>query len=1385
MTTQVYRLSVEIISEKAKAAIDGLKGKLEGLEKQSGQFADKYKEITAAAGVAFGGIVAATVGATKESIKFEKALAGIKKVVDFKAPDGLDKMRTSLEQLSTQIPVPFEELAQIAAAGGQLGVAEDKLVEFTKVTANMATAFDMSADVAGDSMAKLSNVFGKPIDQMAEFGDMINTVSNNMPAKASEIVESLTRVGGVGKTFGLTEKQTVALTSAMISLGKAPEVASTGINSMLTTLSTLDVKNKDVSSSLSQMGIDATEFGNRLKTDGYGAIMQLLDGINKLPKDQQIGMVTDIFGKNFGDDIVQLAGAPDVLAKINGLLAEQQNYIGSMKKEAENVSNTTEAKIQMFQNSFSNAKAAIGDAFRPALAGMMEALAPVLEKITQFAKENPTLVSSMMIFTGVFTGLVAAIAAVGAIMPVVTAGFALMGTTLGVAGLPVVAIVAAIAALVTIGVALYQNWDTLGQKASEVWNGIKQWASDAWQGVVDKWNGFTEWFGGLFDGFGLDGIWDSLTSGVSSAWESVKTTIAQKWENIKAWFSGNSDLLSGVWQSIKDGVSNAWDSIKQAVIDKFNQIKEAFNEWLSGQPAPMQEMIDNIISIFTGLVAGIGAIWGFVGSGASAAWDGIKTAASTAKEWVQSTWEGLSSGLSSTWESIKSGASSAWESAKSTASSAWESVKNTVSSKLEQAKTNASKLSDGVARGWDNAKELAGRAFDGVKNAIGDKLGQAKDTAKSKFDEIKNSISNSGIGEAMSKGLNTLTSIASSALNGVKAVFSAAITAWRAILQAGLAIFATLFNTAFNTIKTVVQTAFAVIKGVITGDVNAIKTAFSNGFNQLGNIARQAGQNILSAFKNLGLQLLQAGRDAVQGFINGFTGKMGEALSKAREMASKIISTVKGALDIHSPSRVMKALGGYAGEGFVLGLGEKVKDAKQAAQDLANAVTSTISELHKNHFMLQNHANPLAELDYKLQFGELADLTNKQKTRIKELAQANLDLAKSNETLTGFNNQMADLNRQITLLGVTDPIKQLEYDLANTEKYAGYTTEQLDKLKSKMMELESTKALQGFNSELEKATTEMQKQEYLLKNIGDKYAGMKFDLAQKGYNSEQIGQVVGVQQRTDTISAFAKLQTNLKDGKAFTLPTFSGTGLEGAGNALASGISGMASLDKQYQEQLDIIRQARQAQLDINADYDKQEYDLKAAHEAAKRELTLSSAEGIASGLAGATKAMFGEQSKVYRAMFAVEKGVAIARSIMAIQQAIAFAAANPFPMNIGAMASVAAQTASIISNIRAVKNPVVGQAHDGIMSVPKSGTWNLEKGERVLPRHTAKALDDKLDSVGNGTNQINIHINIDNNGNEQSPNNAQGTAKILADNIKAVVLQTLHQEKKQGGLLA
>lgn len=74
--------------------------------------------------------------------------------------------------------------------------------------------------------------------------------------------------------------------------------------------------------------------------------------------------------------------------------------------------------------------------------------------------------------------------------------------------------------------------------------------------------------------------------------------------------------------------------------------------------------------------------------------------------------------------------------------------------------------------------------------------------------------------------------------------------------------------------------------------------------------------------------------------------------------------------------------------------------------------------------------------------------------------------------------------------------------------------------------------------------------------------------------------------------------------------------------------------------------------------------------------------------IVSSTRNFAGEQSGIYKALFAAQKAFAVAQSIVAIQQAIALASANSFPYNLVAMATVAAETASIISTIKGTNLP-------------------------------------------------------------------------------------------------
>ena len=190
-----------------------------------------------------------------------------------------------------------------------------------------------------------------------------------------------------------------------------------------------------------------------------------------------------------------------------------------------------------------------------------------------------------------------------------------------------------------------------------------------------------------------------------------------------------------------------------------------------------------------------------------------------------------------------------------------------------------------------------------------------------------------------------------------------------------------------------------------------------------------------------------------------------------------------------------------------------------------------------------------------------------------------------------------------------------------------------------------------------------------------------------------------------------------------------------------NGTTELMNLQNQLNQRLEIIKKAKDAEVIATEQAESAKAQIERQYQISRYDMMMSSGQQILGSVTSSLKATLGEHNKAYRVMFAIEKGVNIARSLMAINTGIAMAAANPFPMNLGAMVSVAAATASIVSDLMAIKNPV-GQAHDGIMSVPESGTWNLQKGERVLPEYTAKRLDRTLDDVskkGNGGGNVNI----------------------------------------------
>lgn len=332
-------------------------------------------------------------------------------------------------------------------------------------------------------------------------------------------------------------------------------------------------------------------------------------------------------------------------------------------------------------------------------------------------------------------------------------------------------------------------------------------------------------------------------------------------------------------------------------------------------------------------------------------------------------------------------------------------------------------------------------------------------------------------------------------------------------------------------------------------------------------------------------------------------------------------------------------------------------------------------------------------------------------------------------------------------------VEKLHFDLVSG-RLVGINKEQQIRLEGLASEVDKYNALSKFRDLQDELLTPEEK---LLKTTKERFEVLK-----------NIQGITGISPEEYKKAAKAISKASFSDA-----PKFSGLDpmFGGESGELKKVDDAQKEQEKWYQNQLDLLEQNRQARSDLNEEWDARELELKKKHQdemnnldAARNQLMLSSVVDGLGSMVDLTRTAFGEQSGVYKAAFAVQKAAAIAQSVIAIQQGIAMAAANPFPYNLAAMASVAASTAGIVSNIAAV-----GMAHDGIDAVPETGTWLLQKGERVVTANTSAKLDATLNRVAQQStsgNQISQEFNFNVNG---DPSDAQIAMmkKAAADGAK------------------
>lgn len=552
--------------------VDRVAGAAQGL-RQMGQAAAMSGAVVSATGA---GVAAGLKQALDPAIAFESAMADVNKTLDLD-PSALATLSDQVALMSTRIPMAATGLAQIMAAAGQAGIARNELLRFTEDAARMGVAFDVSAAQAGAAMTGLRSIFGLTQDGVVKLGDSINHLSNNMDAKAADMLNVANRAGSMAKLFGLSGEQLNALSASMLALKSPPEVAATGINALLLKLATADKQTPKFQEGLKALGMTASQLKTAIKDDAQGALVSFLEKVAGA-KDV-MGTLSDLFGAEYADDIAKLVGSLGTYKQALGLVADPAAYSGSMLKEYETRARTTANAIELLGNQSNVLGISLGNLVLPALNEVLPRIQSLVERVTVFAKANPDLFRTVMILTALAGGAALVVGPLLMLFGALAAGAGVALTALSVLMGPVGLIAAAVAAA---AVLIYRNWGAVAAFFDGLWAGMLdglaplQPAFDALAAagapILAAGAALVEWLQSLFAPVeGLAGAADTLGRSWGAALGAMAAGMAAPW------LTEAADLIAGAWAALPA----VFDLVAATVTSFLAQAQAIAGPWLA------------------------------------------------------------------------------------------------------------------------------------------------------------------------------------------------------------------------------------------------------------------------------------------------------------------------------------------------------------------------------------------------------------------------------------------------------------------------------------------------------------------------------------------------------------------------------------------------------------------------------------------------------------------------------------------------------------------------------------------------------------------------------------------------------------------------------------
>jgi TP901 family phage tail tape measure protein len=370
-----------------------------GLKSVAATAESAYKVLKPLSTISF----AALAGSVASAVSYEDAWAGVTKTVSGTTAQ-MNELNEALQEMATSTSSSYEDLASYAQIAGQMGVATENIEGFTKTVAMLSDTTNVVGEDAAKMLSQFANVMvpaeERTTDYYERLGSALVYLGNNASTTESDIASMAEYMAPAARQVGLTTQETLALSTALSSMGIKATSGGSSMSKMLKSINlAVETGSEDLQQYAEVAGMSADEFAAAWKDDAGTAFAEFVEGIGS--QEESITEVLD----ELGITEVRQSASMGALAQSTDLYREALENANSSWEEntalvikANKQYETAKSKLSQTWESIKQLGASLGNELLPTIKDLLDDAKDWIKNLSKMDEgQKKAVVSALLI----------------------------------------------------------------------------------------------------------------------------------------------------------------------------------------------------------------------------------------------------------------------------------------------------------------------------------------------------------------------------------------------------------------------------------------------------------------------------------------------------------------------------------------------------------------------------------------------------------------------------------------------------------------------------------------------------------------------------------------------------------------------------------------------------------------------------------------------------------------------------------------------------------------------------------------------------------------------------------------------------------------------------